>query len=135
MALFDKLNNLAKTAGEKTGNAIEITKLNARIGKEREHISEAKRAIGEVYYARVAEGFELLPDAADFVDQIKASEAIIEEAQAEIDRIRAGAPDEAPAEESAEPEVRETMSVKFCPSCGAKCDAANAFCADCGAKL
>ncbi|MBR6259496.1 MAG: zinc ribbon domain-containing protein [Oscillospiraceae bacterium] len=133
MALFDKINELAKTAGEKTGNAIEITKLNARIGKEREHISEAKRQIGEIYYAKVAEGYELLPDAAIFADRIKEAENAIEEARAEIERIRSGensAQDEPEAED--EP---ESTSVKFCPGCGSKCEAAAAFCSVCGNKF
>lgn len=132
MALFDKINELAKTAGEKTGNAIEITKLNARIGKEREHITEAKREIGEIYYAKLSEGYELLPDAAVFADKIKESENIIEEARAEIERIRAG--EAAPEEEAPETEA-EAVNVKFCPGCGSKCDAAAAFCSVCGNKF
>ncbi len=133
MALFDKINELAKTAGEKTGNAIEITKLNARIGKEREHISEAKKAIGEIYYAKVAEGYELLPDAAIFADRIKEAENAIEEARAEIERIRAG--ENNPQEEPEAEYEPECASVKFCPGCGSKCEAAAAFCSVCGNKF
>ena len=136
MALFDKINELAKTAGEKTGNAIEITKLNARIGKEREHISEAKRQIGEIYYAKVAEGYELLPDAAIFADRIKEAENAIEEARAEIERIRSGEANEPEEVPEAEAEAEsETVSVKFCPGCGSKCEAAAAFCSVCGNKF
>ena len=133
MALFDKINELAKTAGEKTGNAIEITKLNARIGKEREHISEAKRQIGEIYYAKVAEGYELLPDAAIFADRIKEAENAIEEARAEIERIRSG--ENIAQEEPEAEEEPEAASVKFCPGCGSKCEAAAAFCSVCGNKF
>ena len=130
MDLFDKINNLAKTAGEKTENVIEITKLNARIGREREHINEAKRAIGEVYYGKTAEGFELLPEAEVYAEQIRAAETAIAEAQAEIDRIRSGA--EAPAAAEAEP---EKSAVKYCTVCGAENTASAMFCSSCGGRF
>ena len=130
MALLDKINSLAKTAGEKTENVIEITKLNARIGREREHINEAKRAIGEVYYAKIADGFELLPEADVYAAQIKASETAIEEAQAEIERIRSGA--EAPCDAEAEP---VKSSIKYCTVCGAENAAAAMFCSSCGGRF
>lgn len=34
MAFFDKINSIAKNVGDKTGDAIELAKINARIASE-----------------------------------------------------------------------------------------------------
>ena len=88
MELFDRIGNFARAAGEKAGDTIEITKLNARIYKEREAIKNAMTEIGRVYYAKIDEGFELLPEAAEYCEAIKIAQANIDDAQASIDKIK-----------------------------------------------
>ena len=51
MALFDKINTIAKNVGEKTGEAIEITKLNAKISGEKSAIADLYKQLGEKIYA------------------------------------------------------------------------------------
>jgi hypothetical protein len=131
MAFFDKLNDLAKTAGEKTGNAIEITKLSARIAKERSAINEAMQGIGEIYYARYIEGEVLLPETLELCVAIDESSAIIEKAQSDIARIKTGGA-EPPGRE---PENNTEAGIRFCSACGAGCSEKDVFCSGCGRKL
>ena len=48
MAFFDKLNSIAKNVGDKTGDAIEMAKINARIASERGAMNDIYRQLGEV---------------------------------------------------------------------------------------
>ena len=42
MAFFDKINSIAKNVGDKTGDAIEMAKINARIASERSAMPRAE---------------------------------------------------------------------------------------------
>ena len=46
MAFLDKLNKLAKELEEKTGDAMEISRLNAIVGTEEQNFEEAIYKIG-----------------------------------------------------------------------------------------
>lgn len=56
MAFFDKINDLAKTATEKTNSAIEITKLSAKIETENHRMNDIIRKIGEHFVAKMDSG-------------------------------------------------------------------------------
>ena len=47
MALFDKLNQVAKNIGDKTSDAIETTKLGNKINAEKAAAAEDLKKIGE----------------------------------------------------------------------------------------
>ena len=56
MAFFDKLGDLAKNVGEKTGDMVEITKLNSKISSEKSAIEGLKKQIGECCFNKYREG-------------------------------------------------------------------------------
>lgn len=58
MAFFDKINSIAKNVGDKTGDAIEMAKINARIASERSAMNDIYRQLGEAYYAHRINGGE-----------------------------------------------------------------------------
>ena len=50
MTFFDKINSIAKNVGDKTGDAIEMAKINARIASERS-------AMNDIYTASTSDPF------------------------------------------------------------------------------
>ena len=156
MAFFEKVENIAKNIGDRTGDAIEITKLNAKISGAKSAIAEEEKKLGHACYEKHAAGESLAEDLLPFCAAIDEQNRLIREAQDEIERIRA---ENAQQKEPAPAPVRLCAScgaalqqgVKFCPACGVKVEApaspgscpscgasitADAkFCPDCGAKL
>ncbi|HPD88390.1 MAG TPA: zinc-ribbon domain-containing protein [Oscillospiraceae bacterium] len=122
MAFLDKLNDLAKTAVDKTGNAIENGKISVKITGEERNIAAATAKIGEYYLAKLDAG-EVLDDS---VMEIYAE---IEEHRRSIEAMRAelGGPKNASA-------APADAGVKFCKACGAKVAPGTKFCPECGAE-
>lgn len=121
MAFLDKLNDLAKTAVDKTGTAIENGKLSVKITGEERSISAAATKIGEYYLAKL--------DAGDVLDDpVMEIYAEITEHRRNIEAMRAelSGPKAAPAAETA-------ADAKFCKACGAKLAPGAKFCPECGA--
>ena len=56
MDFLDKIGNIAKNIGDRTNDAIEITKLNAKIASEKNAVGEDLKKIGEFYYKKFAGG-------------------------------------------------------------------------------
>ena len=52
MAFLDKLGDIARGIGDKTGDAIETAKLNGKIKTEQTAIAECMRQIGEIIYGK-----------------------------------------------------------------------------------
>lgn len=71
MALFDKLNQVAKNIGDKTSDAIETTKLNNKINAEKAAAAEDLKKIGEHYYSLFAAGGEVAPEVLEFCQSAK----------------------------------------------------------------
>ena len=138
MALFDKINDFAKTATEKTANfakattekaenAIETGKLNSRIAAEERSISAITLKIGEYFLAKLDSGEILDSDVMNMFEGVKVCRNNIANFRKEIEAITS--PKEVPAEaaapacpyceaapaEPAEPEVPAEPA--FCP-CG-----------------
>jgi hypothetical protein len=128
MAFFDKLSDIAKNIGDKTGDAIETTRLMAKVAGEKSAISDLTKKIGEIYCARRAEGGTLEPEAETLWAQILEHERVIAQTQAEMGRIKT----EGAAAAAAAPASAPAGSV--CPSCGAALAAGARFCGECGAK-
>ena len=111
MAFFDKINDLAKTATEKTNNAIEITKLTAKCDSEQRNLNAIIQKIGEYYVAKIDAGEILDDEVMAMFEGVLAARKNIAEMRAEIDALKAPkAAEPAPAEVSTDK--------KFCPSCG-----------------
>ena len=128
MAFFDKLNDFAKTVGDKAGEAIETTKLNSKINSEKSSIDTAIKKIGEYYYAKYQAGEGLPEEASALCVEIDGYNAAIAEAKAEIERIKT-------ENEAASTSAPAASSDTACPSCGKSNAAGTKFCAECGGKL
>lgn len=100
MALFDKINDFAKAAGEKTAslakaatekteNVIEIGKLNSKINAEERNISAITLKIGEYYIAKMDSGEALDNDVMNMFEGIKSCRSSIEGFRKEIEAINA----------------------------------------------
>ena len=87
MAFFDKLSDLAKTASEKTSNAIESTKLHAKISTEERNITTITAKIGAYYLAKLDEGEELDEKVMNMYKGILDSRAVIEATRADIESL------------------------------------------------
>ena len=92
MAFLDKLGSAARNVGDKAGAAVEVTKQKGKIKDEEKAIAECIRKIGEFYYGQHQAGEALAEDAAALCAQIDGHNAAIEDAQAEIAKIKAAEP-------------------------------------------
>ena len=117
MAFFDKLQEVAKTIGEKTSEtmkvvgdktseAVEITKQKAKISQEKSAILDVKKQIGELIWNKYSEGELFTEDITTLCGSIKEHLDIIAAAEAEIERVKNGT-----AQVSEEP-VAEEVSVE-----------------------
>lgn len=131
MAFLDKLNDFAKNIGDKTGDAIETTKLNSKISSEKKEISRLMQKIGEAYYEKYKNGEQPAPELLECFTEIDAHNVAISEAQAEIDKIKA--PAEAPKPATTTPSAN--TSGITCASCGTVNNSQQKFCSGCGAKV
>ena len=127
MAFFDKINDLAKTATEKTNNAIEITKLTAKCDSEQRNLNAIIQKIGEYYVAKIDAGEVLDDEVMAMFEGILTGRKNIVEMRAEIEALK--------APKTAEPAPAEIAAdKKFCPSCGKELDSDAKFCLNCGAQ-
>ena len=92
MAFLDKLGSAARNLGDKAGGAVEVAKQNGKIKDEEKAIIEAMRKIGEFTYGLHKAGEALPEQAAALCAQIDGHNAAIDEARAEIERIKAAEP-------------------------------------------
>lgn len=135
MAFLDKLNTIAKNVGEKTGDAIEITKLNAKISSEKSAMGELYKQLGEKIYEKYAAGAYQDADMAELFAAVDAHRASIAEAEGKIDSIKAE--NEAKAQAAAEAQAAEKAAPAgaVCPGCGTPAAEGVKFCNQCGTKL
>lgn len=160
MALFDKLNDLAKSIGELTSDTIESAKLNSKINSEKALIAEALGKIGKIYYEKHAAGEPVAPETEELMASVDRYNAVIKELEEQLKMLKvteasAGNVPSAPAEDAvcqvcgtknapntkfcgncgSKIEVCEPPQSKPCPSCGASVPSGVKFCNDCGAKM
>lgn len=128
MAFFDKINDFAKTATEKTNNVIETTKLSAKIESEQRGINALVQKIGEYYVAKIDAGETLDEEVMAIFEGILNGRKNIEEMRAEIETIKA------PKEEVPAAEKEDSSNMKLCVSCGKEISADAKFCLNCGAQ-
>ena len=85
---MDKINDFAKTATEKTNNAIESTKLSAKIDSEHRAMNDIIRKIGEHYVAKMDSGEILDDEVMAIYKGVLQSRKNIEEMRAEIEVLK-----------------------------------------------
>ena len=123
MAFFDKINDFAKTATEKTNNAIESTKLSVKADSEQRTLNDIIRKIGEYYVAKMDSGEILDEEVMSIYEGVLACRKRIEEIRAEIEALKM-------PKSVSESEV--SCEQKFCPFCGKELDVSAKFCLNCG---
>lgn len=99
MGLFDQLSgaaknlgavagDLAKQVGEKANDALEITKLNAKISTEKAEIEKEMKKISETIFEKFSKGEEVPEEIREFCDNIKTRYANIDAIKAEIEKVK-----------------------------------------------
>ncbi len=83
MAFFDKLK-------DKTGDMVEITKLNIKINDEKSKITSGKAALAEHFWSKFESGDQLDPKATEICTGIKAANDAIAAISQEITNIKLG---------------------------------------------
>lgn len=152
MGIFDKLSDLASAAGEKTSGAIELGRLNLRLGGEEKKITEATHKIGECLLRSLDAGQEYDETVMSLYEDIKVSRDTVLSIKEEIAALsglvlcsscqsenpkgskfcqECGASIQAESIVDVTPEEAE----EHCPSCSAVVPADAAFCTQCGTKL
>ena len=89
MAFFDKLGDIAKTATDKAGDAVDIAKMNSKISGEEKNIAVAISKIGEFYLKKMEAGEELAPEVMEFYQKILDSRNAIEDLKSQITALKA----------------------------------------------
>lgn len=130
MAFFDKLNQVAKSIGEKAGDAIETTKITAKIASEKKLRDDEFRKIGEYYYNIFISGGEVAEEVKAYCDEAKVHADAIVSLEEEMGQLQDDETEE-PAAETA-PEAPAQI---VCPSCKKVNEAGTKFCSNCGMKL
>jgi len=125
MELFDKLGAFARNAADRTGDMVEVSRINRRIAGEQKKILEAMSRLGDHCWGLYAAGETLEEGAAAICAEIQAIQDGIDAMEKEIEAIRA---DQTPL-------TGEAPEPALCPSCGGACEAGDRFCQWCGKEL
>ncbi len=128
MAFFDKLGDIAKNIGDKTGDAIETTKLNNEMSSKKREILQLKQKIGDFYYDKYKMGETIDSEALEFFTGIDALMVEVNTLQAEINKIKGE------SEQKPTPAASAPSGIK-CANCGTVNDIGKKFCSECGTKL
>jgi hypothetical protein len=143
MAFFDKLNDLAKNIGDKTGDAIETGRLNSKIAADKKEIAALMQKAGEYYYEKYKNGEVPPEEIKDYFAAADEKYIQILENQSEISKLRtadepgraAGSESQSVPETSAAMETQDAPGKIACPGCGAMHDAGTRFCGECGSRM
>ena len=73
MAILNKLGSIARNVSGRTGNMLEVSKLNALIRNSEDDIEELKQQLGEYFYGKYAAGVILDGDATEICKKIQAA--------------------------------------------------------------
>lgn len=111
--LGKKVGEAAQAAAKKSGELVEITKLNVNIGSEEDKIQKIYSQIGK-----------------NLFEKYKASGAVDEDFREACETIKVHEQNIA----SLKDKIMELKSIKACIGCGAEMDRTQAFCSKCGAR-
>lgn len=82
------LKGFMKTVKNEAGDAVEITKLKAKVSKEKTAIKDSYEEIGKSVYKKAKENGNIEPELAALVEKIDQSKAKIEQYNQEIERVK-----------------------------------------------
>ncbi len=85
---MDKVGNMAKMAADKTGDMVEIGKLNAKILSQKQSITSVKEEIGGILFEKYKKGEEMAEELIKLCQQIQNIENEIALMQKEIQGIK-----------------------------------------------
>jgi len=108
-----KITETAKAAAKKSGDIVEVTKLNMSISAEEDKIKKAYMEIGKLIYERYSKGKSVPEGIEGICEKIKAYEDNINEMKEKIYTLK---------------------NIKICPSCNAELEMDVNFCPRCGMK-
>lgn len=140
MALFDKIGNMTKNISDKTGDMLEITKLNSKINNEKSKISSLKTKIGDYYWSIFESGNTLDTEAYNLCAEIRDSISTISALEAEILKIKSGgkadsAPQNTYPQNTAPQYTSVSEAAAYCGNCGAAMGKDEKFCSECGTPV
>ena len=110
MAILNKLGSIARNVSGRTGNMLEVSKLNALIRSSEDDIEELKQQLGEYFYGKYAAGVILDGDATEICKKIQAAYTEIKANKAEINSIKVAARE---AENEAAEEAEAKAQIKL----------------------
>ncbi len=117
MSVFEnitrKVSDTAKAAAKKSGELVEVTKLNMNISAEEDKIRKAYSDIGKIVYNAYSKGAEVGEEYKALCQAIKAYEEVIAETRQKI---------------------LDLKNLKVCTGCGTDLEQDILFCPKCGAK-
>lgn len=114
MGIFEKLSGFASAAGEKTSGAIEIGKLNLRLGAEEKKIAETTQKIGECLLRSLDAGQEYDEAVMSLYEDVKASRETVL---------------------SIKEEIATLAGLVLCPNCQKENSKGSKFCQACGTSI
>ena len=123
---LNEIGKVAKTVASKTGNMVDVTRLNSKIGSLKDEINGFKIQIGDYIWSKFEAGEPCDAQLNNICGEIKNRLEAIAAVESEIAVIR-GSDGQSATEQG------ETAA--FCSSCGMKLAPGTKFCAGCGAKL
>ena len=106
MGFFDQLGDVAKNigksagdfakqVGDKTNDALEISKLNTKISAENAEIEKEKKKLSDALFERFARGEEVPEEVKEFCNNIKSHLINIDGFKEEIEKVKAAAAERA----------------------------------------
>lgn len=106
MGFFDQLGDVAKNigksagdfakqVGDKTNDALEISKLNTKISAENAEIEKEKKKLSDALFERFARGEAVPEEVKEFCDNIKSHLLNIDGFKEEIEKVKAAAAERA----------------------------------------
>lgn len=139
MALLDKLSKSVSKAADQAKFEAEklrkVTAKNSEVSKLKDELRSAKVAIGEKVLELKQSG-QAVPGLEELVGQAEALQSQAEQAERELEALKAMDYEEKAAEAPAEqPAEQPAGKAKFCPNCGAALAEGAKFCPECGAKV
>jgi hypothetical protein len=112
--LGKKLGGIAQNAAKKSGDVVEITKLNLNINSEEDSIKKVFYEMGKYCYEGFERGEVTDEILIEFCNKIKEHKEIICSYNAKINQIK---------------------NIVICPSCGSEVEKIYTFCGKCGKEL
>ena len=84
----DKFGDMAKKAADKTGDLVEVGRLNAKIMSQKQNIATLKERMGGALYQKYQQGEALSEELSELCQQIVETEKAIRRMQQEIQELK-----------------------------------------------